>query len=114
MRASVTRAAKGFDRRRFAAEEILRMQDAGIVPVDAETHVVFPLGTGGSCDRSSRARLHAPERRCDFRVVDARGQLTFAPAGPEGANWTGDIRRGPQATPSRAQLPGLAIRLAEV
>ncbi len=53
MRANVTRAAEGFDRRSFTVTEILRMQDAGIlaedenfeliegeiVPMQAKTHV---------------------------------------------------------------------------
>ena len=53
MKASVTRAAEGFDRRAFTVEEVLRMQDAGIlsddenfeliegeiVPLHAKTHV---------------------------------------------------------------------------
>ncbi|MBV9287332.1 MAG: Uma2 family endonuclease [Hyphomicrobiales bacterium] len=53
MRAIVTRAAEGFDRRSFTVTEILRMQDAGIisedenfeliegeiVPMQAKTHV---------------------------------------------------------------------------
>src|SRR5271157_4369064 len=53
MRAKVTRAAEGFDRRSFTVAEILRMQDAGIiseeenfeliegeiVPMQAKTHI---------------------------------------------------------------------------
>jgi Uma2 family endonuclease len=53
MRASVTRAAEGFDRRSFTVQEVLRMQEAGIisddenyeliegeiVPLQAKTHV---------------------------------------------------------------------------
>jgi Uma2 family endonuclease len=53
MRANVTRAAEGFDRRSFSVAEILRMQDAGIisddenfeliegeiVPMQAKTHI---------------------------------------------------------------------------
>jgi len=53
MRGSVTRAAEGFDRRAFTVDEILRMQEAGIisedenfeliegeiVPMQAKTHV---------------------------------------------------------------------------
>jgi Uma2 family endonuclease len=53
MRGSVTRAAEGFDRRAFTVDEILRMQEAGIisedenfeliegeiVPTQAKTHV---------------------------------------------------------------------------
>ena len=53
MKASVTRAAEGFDRRAFTVKEVLRMQEAGIlsddenfeliegeiVPMQAKTHV---------------------------------------------------------------------------
>ena len=53
MRASVTRAAEGFDRRSFTVDEVLRMQEAGIiaddenfeliegeiVPMQAKTHI---------------------------------------------------------------------------
>jgi hypothetical protein len=53
MRANITRAAEGFDRRSFTVAEVLRMQDAGIiaedenfeliegeiVPMQAKTHV---------------------------------------------------------------------------
>jgi Uma2 family endonuclease len=53
MKASVTRAAEGFDRRSFTVKEVLRMQEAGIisddenfeliegeiVPMQAKTHV---------------------------------------------------------------------------
>jgi Uma2 family endonuclease len=53
MKANVTRAAEGFDRRSFSVEEVLRMQEAGIlsddenfeliegeiVPMQAKTHV---------------------------------------------------------------------------
>ena len=56
MRANVTRAADGFDRRSFTVAEVLRMQDAGIisehdnlellesdVPMHAKTHVHEPI-----------------------------------------------------------------------
>jgi len=33
-RTNVTRAAEGFDRRAFTVQEILRMQDAGIIADD--------------------------------------------------------------------------------
>jgi hypothetical protein len=36
MRANVTRAAEGFDRRSFTVAEILRLQDAGILSEDDE------------------------------------------------------------------------------
>ena len=74
MRASVTRAAEGFDRRAFTVDEILRMQEAGIisedenfeliegeiVPMQAKTHVhellksALNLGyRAGACRRRS-------------------------------------------------------------
>jgi Uma2 family endonuclease len=53
MKANVTRAAEGFDRRSFTVQEVLRMQEAGIlsddenfeliegeiVPMPAKTHI---------------------------------------------------------------------------
>jgi hypothetical protein len=53
MKANVTRAAEGFDRRSFTVQEVLRMQEAGIlsddenfeliegeiVPMQAKTHI---------------------------------------------------------------------------
>ena len=68
MRANVTRAAEGFDRRSFTVAEILRMQDAGIiaedenfeliegeiVPMQAKTHV-HELHQVGAQDRRLRA-----------------------------------------------------------
>ena len=70
MRANVTRAAEGFDRRSFTVAEILRMQDAGIiaedenfeliegeiVPMQAKTHVARAA--------SSRRSLSALPARC--------------------------------------------------
>ena len=40
MRASVTRAAEGFDRRAFTVDEILRMQDAGIISEDENFELI--------------------------------------------------------------------------
>jgi Uma2 family endonuclease len=40
MRANVTRAAEGFDRRSFTVAEILRMQDAGIVSEDENFELI--------------------------------------------------------------------------
>ena len=40
MRANVTRAAEGFDRRSFTVAEILRMQDAGIIAEDENFELI--------------------------------------------------------------------------
>jgi len=40
MRASITRAAEGFDRRAFTVDEILRMQEAGIISDDENFELV--------------------------------------------------------------------------
>jgi len=55
MRANVTRAAEGFDRRSFTVDEILRMQDAGIVAEDEN----FELIEGEIVPK--RAKTHAHE-----------------------------------------------------
>ncbi len=40
MRANVTRAADGFDRRSFTVAEVLRMQDAGIISEDENSELI--------------------------------------------------------------------------
>jgi len=40
MRASVTRAAEGFDRRAFTVDEILRMQDIGVISEDGNFELI--------------------------------------------------------------------------
>jgi len=40
MRASVTRAAEGFDRRSFTVDEVLRMQEAGIISEDENFELI--------------------------------------------------------------------------
>jgi hypothetical protein len=40
MRTPVTRAAEGFDRRSFTVAEILRMQDAGIIPEEENFELI--------------------------------------------------------------------------
>ncbi len=40
MRANVTRAAEGFDRRSFTVAEILRMQDAGVIAEDENFELI--------------------------------------------------------------------------
>src|SRR5208337_1834081 len=54
MRANVTRAAEGFDRRSFTVAEILRMQDAGIIS-DEEN---FELIEGEIVPMHAKTHLH--------------------------------------------------------
>ncbi len=54
MRANVTRAAEGFDRRSFTVAEILRMQDAGIISEDEN----FELIEGEIVPMQAKAHVH--------------------------------------------------------
>jgi len=54
MRANVTRAAEGFDRRSFTVAEILRMQDAGIVSEDEN----FELIEGEIVPMQAKTHIH--------------------------------------------------------
>ena len=40
MRASVTRAAEGYDRRSFTVDEIPRMQEAGVISEDENVELI--------------------------------------------------------------------------
>lgn len=54
MRASVTRAAEGFDRRAFTVDEILRMQAAGIISEDEN----FELIEGEIVPMQAKSHVH--------------------------------------------------------
>jgi Uma2 family endonuclease len=54
MRAEVTRAAEGFDRRSFTVAEILRMQDAGILSEDED----FELIEGEIVPMHAKTHMH--------------------------------------------------------
>ena len=54
MRASVTRAAEGFDRRSFSVDEILRMQEVGIISEDEK----FELIEGEIVPMQARSLVH--------------------------------------------------------
>ena len=54
MRANVTRAAEGFDRRSFTVAEILRMQDAGIIAEDEN----FELIEGEIVPMQAKSHVH--------------------------------------------------------
>jgi Uma2 family endonuclease len=68
MRANVTRAAEGFDRRSFTVGEILRMQDAGIIAEDEN----FELIEGEIVPM--QAKTHVPELlKSALNIAIARG-----------------------------------------
>ena len=85
MRANVTRAAEGFDRRSFTVAEILRMQDAGIiaedenfeliegeiVPMQAKTHVHELLEVGAQHRSRAGAARDLMDGRRDRRSISA-------------------------------------------
>ena len=54
MRANAARAAEGFDRRCFTAAEILRMQDAGVIPDDEN----FELTEGEIAPMLGKTHIH--------------------------------------------------------
>ncbi|MGO9744584.1 MAG: Uma2 family endonuclease [Roseiarcus sp.] len=54
MRASVTRAAEGLDRRAFTVDEILRMQEAGIISEDED----FELIEGEIVPMQAKTHVH--------------------------------------------------------
>ncbi|HEY1454237.1 MAG TPA: Uma2 family endonuclease [Roseiarcus sp.] len=54
MRTHVTRAAEGFDRRSFTVAEILRMQDAGIIPEEEN----FELIEGEIVPMQAKTHIH--------------------------------------------------------
>jgi Uma2 family endonuclease len=54
MRASVTRAAEGFDRRAFTVDEVLRMQEAGIISEDEN----FELIEGEIVPMQAKSHVH--------------------------------------------------------
>ena len=54
MRANVTRAAEGFDRRSFTVDELLRMQDAGVIAEDEN----FELIEGESVPMQAKTHVH--------------------------------------------------------
>ena len=97
MRANVTRAAEGFDRRSFTVAEILRMQDAGIISDDEN----FELIEGEIVPM--QAKTH-----------DAAQRRTFVHSSPEGRAWRSVLERGPDDVLASAALPGFSARLRSI
>jgi Uma2 family endonuclease len=107
MRGSVTRAAEGFDRRAFTVEEVLRMQEAGIISEDEN----FELIEGEIVPMQAKTHAH---RVREFWVVDAAQRRTWVHTGPKGDGWSSVIELGSEETLACAALPGFALRLGEV
>ena len=95
MRASVTRAAEGFDRRAFTVDEILRMQDAGVIAEDEN----FELIEGEVVPM--QAKTHAHE------LLKSALTLDIARALPEGL-WLG-VETTIYLTPNTFVEPDLVI-----
>ena len=68
MRASGTRAAEGYDRRSFTVEEILRMQEAGIISEDEK----FELIEGEIVPMQAKTHIH--------ELIKSALTLAIAPA----------------------------------
>ena len=136
MRANVTRAAEGFDRRSFTVAEILRMQDAGIisedesfeliegevVPMRGKTHAhvkgsdillaIEVAATTLACDRGLKAQLYARYGVRELWVIDAARRATFVHQGAEHGGWRSIVERGPDEAMTHPVLPGFSVRLA--
>jgi hypothetical protein len=103
MRASVTRAAEGFDRRSFTVDEVLRRQEAGILSEDENFEPGGPM-----------ARIYARHGVQEFWVVDAAQRRTYVHRAPSGESWTETSERGPDDALSHPALPGFSLKLADV
>ncbi len=112
MRANVTRAAEGFDRRSFTVAEILRMQDAGIIAENENFELIAT--TSLPYDRALKAQLYARYGVREFWVVDAARRTTFIYREPEGGGWRSIVERGPDEALLIPASPGFSIRLATV
>jgi Uma2 family endonuclease len=131
MRANVTRAAEGFDRRSFTVAEILRMQDAGIIAEDEN----FELIEGEIVPMQAKTHVHELLKSA-LNIAIARalpenlwmgvsssvylGPNTFVEPDivvhrePEGEGWRSIVERGPDEALIIPALPGFSIRLATV
>jgi len=95
MRASVTRAAEGYDRRSFTVEEILRMQEAGIISEDEN----FELIEGEIVPMQAKTHIH--------ELIKSALTLVIAPAIPR-TLWLG-IESSIYLTPKTFVEPDLVV-----
>ena len=95
MRASVTRAAEGYDRRSFTVEEILRMQEAGIISEDEK----FELIEGEIVPMQAKTHIH--------ELIKSALTLVIAPAIPR-TLWLG-IESSIYLTPKTFVEPDLVV-----
>jgi len=136
MRANVTRAAEGFDRRSFTVAEILRMQDAGIisdeenfeliegeiVPMQAKTHAkgsdillaTEVAVTSLAYNRGLKARLYARHGVNELWVIDAERRRTFVHEGPGSAGWRIIAERSRDEALTLAAVPGFSAQLGSI
>ena len=119
MRANVTRAAEGFDRRSFTVAEILRMQDAGIIS-DEENYALIE---GEIVPMHAKTHLHeliksaltlAAARAPRSPLVRRRGHDLSTPIGAGPVGWRTIAERGRDETLTLAALPGFAAQLGSI
>ena len=91
MKATVTRAAEGFDRRSFTVAEVLRMQETGIISDDEN----FELIEGEIVPMQAKTHVH---------------ELIKSKAGA----WEHIVERGPDDVLTCAALPGFSAKLGAI
>ena len=106
MRANVTRAAEGLDRRSLTVAEILRMQDGGIIS-EAENL------TNLDYDPGVKARLYAPHAVNELWVIGAASRIAYVHR-KGGEVWGSIIERGPDEALTTDALSGLLARLGSI
>jgi Putative restriction endonuclease len=137
MRASVTRAAEGFDRRSFTVDEVLRVPETGIisesenieliggeiVPMQVKTPLYELLKsaltievalTSLPYDRGPKSRLYARHGVQEFWGVHATERRTYIHRALSGGSWTDQSERGPKDALTHPALPGFSLKLADV
>jgi Putative restriction endonuclease len=133
MRTHVTCAAEGFDRRSFTVAEILRMQDAGLLPEEENFELIegeiVPMrakqrsdillaievaATSLAYDRGLKARLCARHGVNELRVIDAERRRTFVHRGPGPAGWRTIVERGRDEALTSPALPGFSVELGSI
>ena len=123
MKASVTRAAEGFDRRSFTVEEVLRMQEAGVISDDENyelikgtdiTLAIEVAPTSLRYDRGLKAQIYA---RCGVRelwAIDASRRLTRIHTGPGAGVWEHVIERASGDALTCPALRGFSAKLDQI
>jgi Uma2 family endonuclease len=95
MRANLTRAAEGFDRRSFTVAEKV-----------AVTSLAY--------DRNLKARLYARHGVNELWVIDAERRRTFVHSSPAPAGWRTIVERSSDEALALPALPGFSARLGSI